>query len=152
MTVTSAGGSSYSIGMFDHVRVQVTSKVSHAHGYSISLQLLSCGRVPPQLHCEAHSGGKRELMQVSSTTKMNLMQLHMTRLILLCFGLSECQFYCYVFCSFFQTVREEKGSVAVVMSEVEDGVLQSYRQSDSDTSLYCIFQRLHRLALSPDHD
>lgn len=45
ITVSYSGGQ-YTLGILDHVRVRVTSKVSHAHGYSLALQLLSCGPVP----------------------------------------------------------------------------------------------------------
>lgn len=46
ITVTYSSGQ-YSFQMLDHVRVHVTSKVSHAHGYTLSLQLLRCGAIPP---------------------------------------------------------------------------------------------------------
>ena len=62
--VTCADGGSYAISMFDHVRVHVTGRASHAHGYSLSLRLLSCGPVAPQGgHGHAHQGN-RELMKV----------------------------------------------------------------------------------------
>lgn len=48
VTVSYAGrGGHYTIHMFDHVRVHVTSHVSHAHGHSLSLHLLHCGPVLP---------------------------------------------------------------------------------------------------------
>ena len=36
----------YTFQILDSVRVRVTSKVSHAHGFSLSLRLLHCGPAP----------------------------------------------------------------------------------------------------------
>ena len=69
VVVECASGETYTIEMFDHVRIQVTSKVSHTHGYSLSLRLLKCGPVAPQLNNvskQAQVGGNKELMKVSS--------------------------------------------------------------------------------------
>lgn len=71
ITVTYARGE-YTLGLFDHVRVHVTSKVSHAHGSSLSLHLSKCGPIPPPsptvtsegTQCDGGESPKRELIKV----------------------------------------------------------------------------------------
>ena len=67
----------YTIGLFDHVRVHVTSTISHAHGHHLSLQLLSCGSVPPSTpnvsegmkqRDDRRKNTNRELVKVSPRT------------------------------------------------------------------------------------
>ncbi len=55
MTVTYPRGQ-YTLKMLDHVTVYVVSKVSHAHGLSLSLQLLHCG--PAALHSDGMPAGE----------------------------------------------------------------------------------------------
>lgn len=67
----------YTFKLLDHVTVYVASKVSHAHGLSISLQLLHCG--PAALHSDGMPPGtgegdtvhiaRREVVKVRSGTQ-----------------------------------------------------------------------------------
>lgn len=56
----------YTLRILDSVRVRVTSKVSHAHGFSLSLRLLRCGPTPRNSSggVVQDSGGNKKLIEV----------------------------------------------------------------------------------------
>ena len=74
----------YTFRILDHVTVRVTSKVSHAHGLSLSLQLLHCG--PATLHSDwtppekkgeerIETDSRRDVVKVSCSKKALLLVL-----------------------------------------------------------------------------
>ena len=65
VTVSYPGGQ-YTLGILDHIRVCVTSKVSRAHGYSLTLQLLSCGPMPLRRLQYEEQKEKRKLVEVGA--------------------------------------------------------------------------------------
>lgn len=74
----------YTFKMLDYVKVHVTSKVSHAHGRSLSLQLLRCGPPPPPSISVGVAEGKRG-EQEEKDAKRELVKASFLEL-LLCLG------------------------------------------------------------------